>query len=72
MAYNIKWIIVNECGTRCFSSKSFKTYEDGWDFLYCQFPSTGGDVNEAMLDGFFVIKADTPHQEYVGGLFISF
>ncbi len=65
----MKWIIVNSCGTRCFTRKTFKTYENGWDFLYSEFPL---EDNEDILDDYFVIKTDTPYQEYVNGMYISF
>jgi hypothetical protein len=34
----MKWIIVDWTSTRCYSNKKFKSYEDAWDFLYCEFP----------------------------------
>lgn len=68
----VKYIIVNECGTRCFGSKRFKSYEDGWNFLYDTFPVENGDDKEDILDQYFVIRESEPHQEFIGGLYIQF
>jgi hypothetical protein len=62
------YIIVNSCGTRCFDQKTFKSCEDGWDFLYNQFPN---DDQDEILDDFFVIKKNEPHQEFIGGFYMS-
>lgn len=67
----VKYIIVNECGTRCFGNKSFKSYEAGWDFLYTTYPATKDDDREDILDQYFVIKESEPHQVYVGELYIQ-
>jgi hypothetical protein len=67
-----KWIIVDWTSTRCFSDKRFKSYEDAWEFLYSEFPSTEtGDDREDELGEYYVIKDTEPHRERIGGLVID-
>jgi hypothetical protein len=66
-----KFIIVNSCGTRCFTDKRFDSFEDGWDFIYSEFPVQEGDDREEILNEFSVIREDMPHIEYMGGLYVS-
>jgi len=54
--------IEDEFGNHCFPKKSFKNYEDGWEFLYNTFPviyNKDGteDAQEEELDSYFVIKS---------------
>ncbi len=36
-----KFIIQDWTGKTCFFGKEFDSFEDGWDFLYEQFPDDG-------------------------------
>jgi hypothetical protein len=63
----MKWIIVDWTSTRCYSNKKFKSYEDAWDFLYCEYP----DDDDDALGEYYVIKDNTPHREFIGGLILD-
>lgn len=65
-----KWIIVNSCGTRCFS-ECFETYEDGWSFLYSKYPVEKDNARDDELDEYSVITEDCPHQEYIAGFYFQ-
>lgn len=58
-----KYIIVDWMGIRCFTHKSFDSYEEGWDFLLQTFPSEDGDDKEAELGEYSVVDASTPHHD---------
>ena len=67
----MKWIIVDWTSTRCYSNKKFKSYEDAWDFLYCEYPD-----DDDALGEYYVIKDNTPHRELslhdrITGMFIN-
>ena len=47
-----RWVIVDWMSNRCFADHNFKTYEDGWDFLYEKF-SSDDDLGE-----YYVIKTN--------------
>ena len=44
-----KFKIVDWMNNRLFPNKVFKTFEDGWDFIYKKFP------NEEDLSDYFVV-----------------
>ena len=58
----MNWIIQDEFGNHCFKKETFKDYEDGWDFLYQQFPviylndGTQDDQEEELSSYFVVIN----------------
>ena len=58
----MNWIIQDEFGNHCFQKETFKDYEDGWDFLYQQFPviyrkdGTQDDQEEELSSYFVVIN----------------
>lgn len=58
-----KWIIIDWAGRRCFTNKSFDTYEEGWDFLLQTFPSEDGDDREDELGEYQVVENTTPHHD---------
>ena len=56
-----KFWIEDEDGNVCFDGKTFDSYEEGWDFLYCQFPvlhlqDGTTDDQEDKLDSYFVVN----------------
>ena len=51
-----KYIIIDWADNHCFTSKKFNSYEDGWNFLYCQFPKIDGDDREDELDSYYVVQ----------------
>jgi hypothetical protein len=56
-----KYIIEDWANNHCFTDKIFKSYEDGWDFLYNKFPvitlpDGTKDDQEEELDSYFVVK----------------
>jgi hypothetical protein len=67
----MKWIIVDWTSTRCYSNKKFKSYEDAWDFLYCEYPN-----DDDALGEYYVIKESKPYRELslqdrITGMFIN-
>lgn len=58
-----KWIIIDWMGIRCFTNKSFDTYEEGWDFLLQTFPSEDGDDKEDELGEYRIVEDSTPHHD---------
>lgn len=56
-----KFKIVDSFDNHCFKSKSFNSYEDGWDFLYQKYPvikNTDGTQNDRdeELGEYYVVK----------------
>lgn len=60
------WIIVDSCGIRCFKD-TFKSFEDGWNFLYVKFPAEKDDDKDDILDEYFVVPEKEPYYEQIGG-----
>lgn len=58
-----KWIILDWMGIRCFTHKSFDSYEEGWDFLLQTFPSGDGHDEEGDLGEYSVAEITTPHHD---------
>jgi hypothetical protein len=50
-----KYVIVDWADNHCFTSQVFKSFEDGWSFLYCKFPAIDGDDREDELGEYYVI-----------------
>ena len=50
-----KYVIVDWANNHCFTSQVFKSFEDGWNFLYCKFPAIDGDDREDELGEYYVI-----------------
>ena len=42
--------IIDWAGNHLFRNHTFKTYQDGWDFIYIKFP------NEEDLGDYYVVK----------------
>ncbi len=56
-----KFWIEDEYGNVCFEGKKFDSYEDGWEFLYNEFPviqlaDGTTDDQEEELDSYFVVN----------------
>lgn len=57
------YIIRDWAGNRKFLDKEFETFQDGWDFLYYQFPVIYNDDGtqddrDQILDEFYVLPKD--------------
>jgi hypothetical protein len=57
----MSFIIEDEFGNHCFPKEEFKTFEDGWSFIYCRFPVIYNDDGtqddqEDELDSYYVIE----------------
>ena len=50
-----KYIIVDWANNHCFTNQVFSSFEDGWAFLYCKFPSIDGDDRDDELGEYYVI-----------------
>jgi len=48
-----KFIIIDWANNHLFRSKEFKSFEDGWEFLYIKFP------DEEDLGDYYVIEKDS-------------
>lgn len=53
-----KFVIYDWAGNEMFNGKSFKTFEDGWDYLYELFPGTDDDDQEEELGEFQVLQVN--------------
>lgn len=52
----MKYVIKDWAGNRKFPDQVFDTYEDGWQFLYVQFPD---DPEEnGVLQDFYVVPLE--------------
>ncbi len=51
MSKQKKYIIKDWAGNICFHGKEFKTFEDGWAFIYEKFPNGADD---GTFDDYFV------------------
>jgi hypothetical protein len=60
-----RWIIVDCHGIRCFRD-AFKSFEDGWNFLYVMFPAEKDDDKDDVLDEYFVVPETEPYYEQIG------
>ncbi len=49
-----RWIIQDWTGKTCFDGKEFKTFEDGWEFLYRKFEHLSGKELEDELGEYYV------------------
>jgi hypothetical protein len=47
---NGKFVIEDSCGNRPFGNETFKTFEDGWSFLYEQFPSSDDEEEAERME----------------------
>lgn len=45
-----KYIIQDWAGNHLFKDQSFETFEDGWNFIYSEFP------DEEELEDYYVIR----------------
>lgn len=52
------WIIQDWTGTRKFPGKTFQTFDDGWAFLYAEFP----DGTDEDFGEWCVVPADDSHK----------
>jgi hypothetical protein len=50
-----KFIIIDWAGNHCFTKQTFKSFEDGWNFLYCKYPVIDGDDRDDELNEYYVI-----------------
>lgn len=46
-----EWIIQDDFGNHCFPYQRFKSFQDGWNFLYWMYPQ-----DEVDLDCYFVVE----------------
>lgn len=53
-----KYVIYDWAGNEMFNGKSFKTFEDGWDYLYLLFPGNDEDDQEEELGEFQVLAVE--------------
>lgn len=57
---NIKFIIQDWAGNHLFKNKTFKTFDDGWEFLYKNIDNSIFDKteneNDNILQDYFVIE----------------
>lgn len=54
MGKSKKFIIQDWAGNEMFDGKEFKTFEDGWEFLYETFPN--GNEDQTFDDVFVEVK----------------
>lgn len=45
----MKFIIQDWAGNHMFPDKVFDSFEDGWGFLYEQFPEDGGTLDDIFV-----------------------
>ncbi len=50
----MNWKIIDWAGNTCFGGKTFKTFEDGWDFIFLNFKDYENPEEE--YQEYFVIK----------------
>lgn len=54
-----KYVIEDWAGNHLFKDKTFPSFEDGWEFLYEQFPN--GHDEEHFFDDYYVVPKTKKH-----------